>query len=332
MGAYLTRRCLYMLLIMVVLSITAFFLIQLPPGDFLSAYVAGAKASGESVSNEVVEALRHRYGLDQPFIVQYLKWVGGIMRGDMGISFTYGEPVANLVVERLPATILISALAMLFAYGVAIPIGIYSATHQYSFQDYALTVVGFVGLAVPSFLLCLIVMYFAFRYLGLTVGGLVSIQYLGKPMSWGKLIDGLGHLWIPVVVVAASGTASLIRVMRGCLLDELHKQYVDTARVKGVEERTLIYRYPVRVAINPIVSSVAWMLPEIVSGQTIVAIVLNLPTIGALLYRALINQDMYLAGSIVMVLSGLTVLGTLVSDVLLGVVDPRIRLERSSHD
>jgi len=328
---YVLRRLLYMAVIMVVISVIAFVIIQLPPGDYLTSYIMQLKATGTDVSESEIATLKKQYGLDLPVYQQYFKWIWGMLHGDFGKSFQYGQrPVSELIAERLPLTVIINIFATVFVYIVAIPIGIYSATHQYSVGDYTFTVVGFMGLAIPNFLFALILMLFFYKYFGLSIGGLFSPQYKMAPWSFGRFVDMLKHLPVPVIVEGTAGTAGLIRVMRGCLLDELKKQYVITARAKGVEERTLLFKYPVRVAINPIISTIGWLLPAIVSGGAIVEIVLSLPTIGPLLLRALLTQDMYLAGSIIMILSFLTVIGTFISDILLVWIDPRIRYEKGA--
>ena len=328
---YVLRRLLYMAVIMVVISVIAFVIIQLPPGDYLTSYIMQLKATGTDVSESEIATLKKQYGLDLPVYQQYFKWIWGMLHGDFGKSFQYGQrPVSELIAERLPLTVIINIFATVFVYIVAIPIGIYSATHQYSVGDYTFTVVGFMGLAIPNFLFALILMLFFYKYFGLSIGGLFSPQYKMAPWSLDKFVDMLKHLPVPVIVEGTAGTAGLIRVMRGCLLDELKKQYVITARAKGVEERTLLFKYPVRVAINPIISTIGWLLPAIVSGGAIVEIVLSLPTIGPLLLRALLTQDMYLAGSIIMILSFLTVVGTFISDILLVWIDPRIRYEKGA--
>jgi len=328
---YVLRRLLYMAVIMVVISVIAFVIIQLPPGDYLTSYIMQLKATGTDVSESEIATLKKQYGLDLPVYQQYFKWIWGMLHGDFGKSFQYGQrPVSELIAERLPLTVIINIFATVFVYIVAIPIGIYSATHQYSVGDYTFTVVGFMGLAIPNFLFALILMLFFYKYFGLSIGGLFSPQYKMAPWSLSRFVDMLKHLPVPVIVEGTAGTAGLIRVMRGCLLDELKKQYVITARAKGVEERTLLFKYPVRVAINPIISTIGWLLPAIVSGGAIVEIVLSLPTIGPLLLRALLTQDMYLAGSIIMILSFLTVVGTFISDILLVWIDPRIRYEKGA--
>jgi peptide/nickel transport system permease protein len=327
MTQFIIRRVVFIAVVMVLVSLVSFIIIQLPPGDWLSAYIARLQTQGTLVNEEVVEGLKQQYGLDLPPALQYLKWASGLLRGDFGFSFSYSRPVAELLAERLPITLALSLTTILITYLIAIPIGIYSATHQYSPLDHLFTFFGFVGLAMPGFLLALILMFFAYKYLGLSIGGLYSPEFIGQPMTWAKFWDMLGHLPIPILIISLSGTAGLIRVLRGTLLDELRKPYVDTARAKGLKESVLLYRYPVRIAINPLLSTVGWLLPAVFSGETIVAIVLNLPTIGPLLYEALRAQDTYLAGSIVMILSFFTLLGTLISDILLAIVDPRIRIE-----
>jgi len=328
MLAYIIRRLFYMICILLVVSITAFIIIQLPPGDWLTSYIAQLKVTGQEIDESQIASLKKQYGLDLPTYLQYFKWVWDISHGNLGRSFSYNKPVSELIAERLPLTITISLFALLFTYVIAVPVGIYSATHQYSIEDYTFTIIGFIGLAIPNFLFALILMFLFYRYFGLSVGGLWSAQYMGEAWSIAKFIDMLKHLPIPIIVIGTAGTAGLIRVMRGCLLDELKKQYVITARAKGVSERTLLFKYPVRVAINPIISTIGWTLPGIVSGETITAIVLGLPTTGPLLFQALLSQDMYLAGSTIMFLTLLTVIGTLISDILLVWIDPRIRYEK----
>ena len=325
---YFFRRCIYTIGVLIVVSVIAFIIIQLPPGDFLTNRIAQLQASGATVDEAIVDALRKRYGLETPLYQQYFKWIWKLLHGDLGFSFEYNKPVSELIAQRLPLTIIVSFFALVFAYAVAIPIGIYSATHQYSISDYGFTIIGFAGLATPNFLFALILMFLFFKYFGLSVGGLFSPEYIWAPWSIGKFIDMLKHLPIPIIVIGTAGTAGLIRVMRGCLLDELRKQYVITARAKGVEERALLFKYPVRMAINPIVSTIGWMLPAIFSGETITAIVLSLPTTGPLLFSALMAEDMFLAASILMILGFLTVIGTFLSDILLIWIDPRIRYEK----
>ncbi len=331
MGAYVIRRVIYAVITLLVISVVAYVIIQLPPGDYLTSYIMRLEMQGGEVTDAEVETLKREYGFDLPPHLRYFKWMANLLRGDLGRSFFYNRPVLELLAERLPLSLLVSLLALLFTYLVSIPVGIYSATHQYSLWDYTLSFVGFVGLATPNFILALLLMFFFFKTFGLSIGGLFSPEYLLEPWSWGKFVDLLKHLPVPVIVIGTAGTAGLIRVMRGLMLDEMAKQYVVTARAKGVGERRLLFKYPVRVSLNPIVSTIGWTLPAIVSGQTITAIVLSLPTVGPLLLEALVNEDIILAGSVVMILSFLTVLGTLLSDLLLVVLDPRIRFEGGSR-
>ncbi len=321
------RRILYMIPTLVIVSILSFAIIQLPPGDYLTSYVTTLRATGETVDEATLAAMEQRYGLGQPVYVQYWKWISGILlRGDFGQSFEWNQPVSELMWGRLALTFTMSLVTLLFTWIVAFPVGIYSAVRQYSAGDYVSTIVGYIGLATPNFLLALILMYVAFKHLNQSVGGLFSPEYADAPWSWAKVWDLFKHLWIPVLIIGTAGTAGLIRIMRANLLDELHKPYVTTARAKGMSEYRLILKYPVRMALNPFVSTVGWTLPALVSGAAVVSIVLALPTTGPLLLRALMSQDMYLAGSFIMLLSVLTIIGTLVSDILLAWLDPRIRL------
>jgi peptide/nickel transport system permease protein len=309
-------------------SVVSFIIIQLPPGDFATSYISALSASGATVQQEELEALRATYGLDQPPLVQYAKWMQGILtRGDFGISFSYKLPVSAIVWDRIWLTAGISLLAVVVTWLIAFPIGIYSAVRQYSPGDYLFTFIGFIGVSVPSFLVALIAMYIAFRYFNTTITGLFSSQFVNAPWSWDKLWDLFGHLWIPILILALEGTAGLIRIMRANLLDELRKPYVVTARAKGVPEWRLLIKYPVRVALNPFVSTLGWLLPSLVSGSIIISVVMSLPTTGPLLLSSLLSQDMYLAGTIIMLLSVLTIIGTLISDLLLAWLDPRIRLK-----
>lgn len=325
MLAYIIRRILIMIPTLVAISIISFVIIQLPPGDFLTTYTAELSMSGEMVDRAELESLKKRFGLDKPMYVQYLHWAWNFLHGDFGHSFEWNKPVSELIGERLGLTILISFATLLFTWAVSIPIGIYSAVRQYSWIDHLLTFIGFIGLATPNFLLALVLLWLSYAYLGMSVGGLFSPEYAEAPWSIAKIWDLLKHLWIPVVIVGTAHTAKFIRIIRGNLLDELKKPYVTTARAKGLSEVRLIVKYPVRVAINPLVSTIGWTLPELVSGIAITAVVLNLPTTGPLLLNALMSQDMQLAGSFIMLLSLLTVVGTLISDILLAWVDPRIR-------
>lgn len=327
MFAFLVRRVLYMIPTLFIISLLSFTIIQLPPGDYLTSYVAQLRAQGDQVDAAEMDALRDRYGLDQPVYVQYFKWISGIiLRGDWGQSFEWRKPVNELIWERIALTMAISGTALIVSWFVAIPIGVYSATHQYSWLDYLLTLFSFVGLGTPGFLLALIVMFWAQSQLGINVGGLFSEEFILAPWSWAKFVDMLKHIWMPLLIVAVSSTAGNIRITRANLLDELNKPYVETARAKGLKERTLIWKYPVRVALNPFFSTVGWSLASLISGATLVAVVLGLQTEGPMLLRALTSQDMYLAGGFILLLSTLTVVGTLISDILLAIVDPRIRL------
>lgn len=325
---YAIRRFAYMFIILWVISIVSFILIQLPPGDYVTFYVTQLAQRGGVIEQAELAKLKKQYGLDLPMYAQYFKWAWKLLHGDLGMSFGFQKPVAEAVSERLPLTVTVNILSLLFIYAVAIPIGIYSATHQYSVGDYIFTTAGFAGLATPNFILALILLFIFYKYFGWSVSGLFSPQYMRAAWSIDKFLDMLKHFPVPIIVIGTAGTAGLIRVMRGCLLDELRKQYVITARAKGLEERALLFKYPVRVAINPIISTIGWTLPGIVSGETITSIVLSLPTTGPLLFQALMAQDMFLAASIIIVLASLTVIGTFISDLLLVWVDPRIRYEK----
>lgn len=329
MLGYIIRRFLYMILTLIGISFVAFMIIQLPPGDFLTttlAYIADNTQGG--ITEELEERMRVQYGLDRPLIVQYWKWITGIvLRGDFGWSFGWGVPVSKLIGDTMGLTLIVSFCSLVFVWGVSLPIGIYSAVRRYSVGDHFFTLMGFLGLAIPNFLLALAIMVFGYRVLGLNVGGLFSPEYTGVEWSWGKFVDLLGHIWIPIIVIGTSGTASLIRIMRANLADELEKPYVVTARAKGLPEWKILFKYPVRIALNPFVSTIGWILPSLISGVTITAIVLNLPTSGPILIRALVAQDMYLAGSFIFLLSILTLVGMLISDILLALLDPRIRFK-----
>lgn len=326
MRAYILRRFLYMVVMLLMGSVVAFAVITLPPGDYLTSYIAQLKSSGQDVSKDQEMALRRQYGLDYPLYVQYFKWMGRLLRGDMGRSFLWSRPAKDVLFERLPATIMVSALTLIITYAIAIPIGVYSAVRQYSIGDYVFTVLGFIGVSVPEFLLALILMVIAYRYFDVSIGGLFSHEYVDAPWSWAKVVDLLKHLPVPLAVISLSGTAWLIRVMRAMLLDELPKPYVHTARAKGLKESRLLIKYPIRVALNPIVSTIAWALPSLFSGQTIVSIVLDLPTVGPVLFQSLMTEDMFLASSAIIISMVLTLFGTLISDILLAWLDPRIRL------
>jgi peptide/nickel transport system permease protein len=323
---YVIKRLIYMIPTLIGMSIIAFLIIQLPPGDYLSSMLASMADAGQNINEEQIARYREIYGLDDPAIVQYWKWISGIIfRWDFGFSFEWKRPVWDLVWERMGSTLSVSILALLFVWAVSLPIGIYSAMRRHSVGDYTFTFIGFLGLAIPNFILALTLMYVAYRYMGQTVGGLYSQQYVDAPWSWDKFVDLLSHLWIPIVVIGTNGTAALIRILRANLTDELNKPYVITAKAKGLPEYRAVLKYPVRIALNPFVSAIGWVLPELISGVTITAIVLNLPMMGPLLLRALTVQDMYLAGSIILLLGVLTLIGMLVSDILLAILDPRIR-------
>jgi peptide/nickel transport system permease protein len=323
---FLVRRVLTMVWTLVAISILVFVIIQLPPGDYLTTYISELQAQGEGVDEEKVAFLREQYGLDRPLWEQYLVWATGLLRGDLGYSFEYNQPVSEVIGDRLFLTLLLNALTVAFVYVVSFPIGVYSATHQYSAADHTLSFLGFLGLATPNFLLALILLYLANVWFGTSIGGLMDPEYVDQPWSWGKAASVLEHLWIPVIVIGTAGTAGMIRRLRANLLDELQKQYVTTARAKGVSEGRLLRRYPLRMALNPFISDIGSLLPQIVSGSVIVSAVMSLPTTGPMLLSSLRSQDMYLAGSFLMFLAVLTVVGMLLSDILLAVLDPRIRL------
>lgn len=325
---YLLQRIIYMIIVLWMVSIATFVIIQLPPGDYLSSYISRLEAAGGDVSEDVIEGLRVRYGLDLPLHQRYFRWFTAVLQGDYGYSYTWQRPVREIIGERLALTFTIAILSAVFTYAVAIPIGIYSATHQYSIGDYVISFIGFLGMAIPNFMLALLLMYLAFKLFGLNLSGLFSAEYLDAPWSLAKVGDLLLHLPIPIIVVGTSGTAGMIRVLRGTLLDELNKQYVVTARAKGVDETVLLFKYPVRLALNPIVSGLAGLFPALISGGVITAIVLGLPTVGPMLLNALIAQDTFLTATLLMFVTILTVVGTTVSDILLVMLDPRIRMER----
>jgi len=363
MLSYIMRRVLLMIPTLFLISVISFITIQLPPGDYLTSYVTQLRQAGEDIDETELESLRQRYGLGQPVYVQYYKWISGIiLRGDWGQSMEWQKPVKELIWERMALTVVLSSVALLVSWFVAIPIGVYSATHQYSIFDYILSIVNFIGAGTPGFMIALVVMWFAMTKFGLNVGGLFSQECLLAPwafsaggptvacaatasppastgiallldivrgevlINWTKIVDLIKHLWIPVIVIAVGSTVTSIRVTRANLLDELNKPYVETARAKGLRESKVIWKYPVRVALNPFFSTVGWSLASLVSGQTLVAVVLSLQTNGPMMLRALTSQDMYLAASFLLLLSTLTVIGTLISDILLAWVDPRIRL------
>jgi peptide/nickel transport system permease protein len=324
---YIIHRLLIMIPTLVAISIVIFTIINLPQGNYFTTYIAELQESGEPADLAKIRFLEKEYGFDQPRWKQYLVWAAGMLRGDWGYSFAYNLPVNEVVGDRMFLTFVVSFATVLFTYLVAFPIGVYSATHQYSWADHALTLVGFLGLATPNFLLALVLLYFAHVYFGISIGGLMDPHFVDKPWTWPKVVSLFGHMWIPVIVIGMSGTAGMIRRLRANLLDELQKQYVVTARAKGLPPVRLLFKYPLRMALNPFISDIGSLLPQVVSGAAIVSIVMSLPTTGPMLLSALRSQDMYLAGSFLMFMSFLTVIGVFVSDLALVVLDPRIRLQ-----
>ncbi|CAN7552024.1 ABC transporter permease [Devosia sp. LjRoot3] len=322
---YIFRRIIWSIPFMFAASLVAFALITLPPGDYATTYAQSLAQSGDIVDTARLNALRERFGLDQPFFVQYFKWIGGVLQGDFGVSFEWQQPVATLIWERLGLSFFLEISTLVFAWSVALPLGIYSAVRKYSVGDYLASIIGFIGLAVPNFLIALVLMYVAVVHFGSDVSGLFSPEYRDAPWSWAKFVNLLGHMWIPIVILGTSTVAGLTRIMRANLLDELHKPYVATARAKGLSEFQLILKYPVRLALNPFVSTIGWAFPQLISGAVITSFVLGLPTSGPLLLQALLAQDMYLAGAFILLLSCFAIIGMLVSDILLALVDPRIR-------
>ena len=326
MLAYTVHRILIMVPTMLAISAIVFTIIQLPPGDYLETYMAELQSQGRAVDLQKIEALRQLYGLDRPLHEQYLVWVWGLMQGDMGYSFEYELPVNDVVGDRLWLSFLVSLATIIFTYAVSFPIGVYSAVRQYSVGDYTFTFLGFLGLATPNFLLALVLLYFANVVFGTSIGGLMDDQFIDQPWTWSKIVSVLEHLWVPVLVIGTSGTAGMIRRLRANLLDELQRLYVTTARAKGLPPGKLLIKYPLRMAINPFIADIGSLLPQVVSSAAIVSIVMNLPTTGPMLVEALRSQDMYLAGSFLMFLAVLTVVGVFLSDLALAVLDPRIRL------
>ncbi len=324
---YIVKRLLLMIPTLFVISVLVFIIIQLPPGDYLESYIAELQSQGESVDDAKIKFLRQEYGLDKPLYEQYFVWAKGLMQGDLGYSFEFDLPVREVVGDRMFLTIIISVVTIIFTWMIAFPIGIYSATHQYSWGDYGLSFLGFIGLATPNFLLALVMLYLANVYFGTSIGGLMDPEFIDQSWSWAKIKSVLEHLWIPVIVIGTSGTAGMIRRLRANLLDELQKQYVTTARAKGMKEGKLVRKYPLRMALNFFIADIGSLLPSVISGAEITAVVLSLPTTGPMLLSALQSQDMYLAGSFLMFLAMLTVIGVLISDILLAVTDPRIRLQ-----
>ena len=326
MFRYFVQRLLVMIPTLIVISIAIFVIIQAPPGDWIETYIAQLEAQGEAVDPAKIEFLRKTYGLDLPFYMQYLKWAGGLLQGNLGFSFEHSMPVSEVVGDRLSLTVVVSLASILFVWVVSFPIAVYSAVRQYSIGDYLFTFLGYIGLATPSFLLALILLYFAKEYFDLSIGGLMDPQYMGQPWSWGKFQSILSHLWIPVLVIGLPGTAGMIRRLRANLLDELNKQYVTTGRAKGLPPGRLLVKYPLRISLNPFIADIGSLLPELISGSVIVSVVMSLPLTGPMLLDALRSQDMYLAGSFLMFMAFLTVVGVFISDVMLALLDPRIRL------
>jgi peptide/nickel transport system permease protein len=324
---YILNRVFAGILTIWVASVISFVVIQLPPGDYVTAYIANLQSMGTAVSTEEAAALRIQYGLDQPIYVQYAKWFGLMMRGNYGMAMEYNRPVAEVIGDRMTLTVIVSLAAIIFIWALALPIGIYSAVRQYSLLDYLFTFIGFIGIAVPNFMLALIIMYVGFKYFNIeSIGGLFSPEMSMEPWGWPKIIDLIQHLPLPAIVLGLAGMAEVVRIMRANLLDELRKPYVVTARAKGLAEHKVILKYPVRAAMNPFASTIGYIFPFIVSGSIIVSLVLGLPTVGPLLFKALIAQDLFLAGTILLLLAVLTVVGTLISDLILMWIDPRIRL------
>ena len=329
MTQHIVKRLLLLPVLLFIFSIFAFVIIQAPPGDFVTSYIAELAASGSSMDQAQIDALRERYGLDQPVTAQYFKWIGRIVKGDLGVSLDWQKPINELIGERLLLTIILGLLTFFVSWGLAVPIGIISAVKKYTLLDYFFTVFNYIGIATPTFMVALIAMWLAFSWFSVSVTGLFSSDYIDAPWSLGRVGDLAVHIWLPMLILALSGTARLARIMRANLLDELNKPYVEMARAKGMSEWRLIMKYPVRLALNPLVSTIGWYLPLIFSGSLVVATVLNLPTIGPMFLRSLTNQDMFLAGAIILIYCALAIIGTLISDILLAWIDPRIRMEES---
>lgn len=328
---YILWRVITMIPTLLIISALVFTIIELPPGDYFESHIAELRAMGESADLAEIEMLKARYGFDQPMVVRYFRWVSGMLVGDFGYSFEYRLPVNEVVGDRLWLTILVSVVTIAFTWLIAFPIGIYSATHQYSWGDYGLTFIGMIGIAIPNFILALVMMYLANIWFGTSIGHLMDREYFNQPMSWDKFVSILEHLWIPVLIIGTAGTAGMIRRLRANLLDELKKQYVITARSKGLKPRRVLLKYPLRMALNFFISDIGSILPAVISGAEVTAIVLSLETTGPMLIKALQSQDMYLAGSFLMFLAFLTVVGVLVSDIALALLDPRIRFGAGKH-
>ncbi|MDE0836815.1 MAG: ABC transporter permease [Akkermansiaceae bacterium] len=325
---FVINRFVYMILTLAAVSMVAFVLIQLPPGDFADSYANKRQQAGAPIKVEELDEIRRRLGIDKPWYIQYGKWISNmVLEGDMGYSWEWRRPVSDLIAERLPLTLLLAFSTLILMYGLAIPIGIYSAVRQYSATDHIFSTVGYVGLAIPNFLLALILMYLGQQWFGQSVGGLFSPEYQDAPWSWPRVVNLAEHLWVPVVVLGTAGTAYLIRTIRASTLDELDKMYVMAARAGGLSPMRLLLKYPVRMALNPIVATLGWRLTYVISGAPIVGVVMSLPDTGPLFLHALLNQDMYLAGGMVLIYCAFTIIGTFISDLLLVLLDPRIRME-----
>lgn len=325
---YILQRIILIPVLLIIFSVMVFALVQAPPGDFLTSYIATLSSSGSSLDQAEIVALERQFGLDQPVHIQYLRWMENLLHGDLGLSLEYQLPNAELIKDRIGLTIVLALFAFVFTWAMAIPIGIYSATHRNTILDYLVTVVNYTGVAIPNFMLALILMWWAYSQFDVSITGLFSREFEQAPWSFLKILDLLKHIWLPMIVIGLAGTARLTRVMRANLLDELNKPYMVSGRARGLSEWQLVMKYPVRMAINPLVSTIGWYLPELFSGSLIVATVMNLQNIGPLLLRSLVNQDMYLAGAILMIYCFLAIIGTLISDILLAWLDPRIRMER----
>lgn len=327
---YTLRRLALLPLLLLLFSVIIFIIIQAPPGDFLSSYIAQLAQTGSSVGQEQADALRQQYGLNRPIVEQYFLWLGNVLQGNLGVSMEYRQPVLDLIMDRLGPTLVLAIFALVFTWALAVPLGIIGAVRQHTWVDYLFTIFSYIGVATPNFLLALVLMWFFFSNFGVNLTGLNSPEYADAPWNAARIADFLGHLWIPMIILGLDGTARLARIMRANLLDELNKPYVEAARTRGISEWRIIMKYPVRMALSPLISTLGWYLPQLFSGSLILATVMNLPNIGPLLLRALTNQDMFLAGSILLVYSLLTIIGTLISDIMLAWVDPRIQLDRAA--
>ena len=329
MVRYILQRLLLIPLLLLIFSILVFALVQAPPGDYLTSYIATLASTGSQLNQETIDMLEQQFGLDQPVHIQYIRWMQNLLRGDLGLSLEYQLPNEKLIADRLGLTVILALAAFLFTWAVAIPVGIYSATHRNTILDYIFTVINYTGVAIPNFMLALVLMWWAYSQFGISITGLFSREFEQAPWSLAKVGDLLAHLWLPMIVIGLAGTARLARIMRANLLDELNKPYMVSGRARGLSEWQLVMKYPVRLAINPLVSTIGWYLPELFSGSLIVATVMNLQNIGPLLLRSLVSQDMYLAGAILMIYCFLAIIGTLISDLLLAWLDPRIRMEKA---